>query len=137
MQSPHAVPAEVRIALSLRQPWAELILRGVKTAEFRKRPTKVVGVPFYLYAAKSPGPADVFEAMNLKPGALPTGVLVGVATIRACRRARPGEAPAGYEDCWAWDLADVRRLSTLVAPQRHPQPTWFRPFERERPRRAA
>ena len=28
-------------ALSIRQPYAEQILRGVKTAEFRSRPTKV------------------------------------------------------------------------------------------------
>ena len=32
-------------ALSIRQPFVELILRGLKTAEVRTRPTRVIGVP--------------------------------------------------------------------------------------------
>src|SRR3954451_1795627 len=39
-------------ALSIRQPYAELILRGVKTAELRSRPTSIVGERFYIYACK-------------------------------------------------------------------------------------
>jgi len=31
-------------ALSIRQPYAELILRGIKPIEFRSRPTKIIGV---------------------------------------------------------------------------------------------
>jgi hypothetical protein len=38
-------------ALSVRQPFAELILRGLKTVEYRSRATKIVGERFYLYAA--------------------------------------------------------------------------------------
>ena len=30
-------------ALSIRQPYAELILRGIKTAEHRTRPTRIGG----------------------------------------------------------------------------------------------
>ena len=37
-------------ALSIRQPWAELILRGVKTVEYRSRPTRVIGERFHIYA---------------------------------------------------------------------------------------
>ena len=40
-------------ALSIRQPFAELILRGIKTVELRSRPTNVVGERFYIYAAKT------------------------------------------------------------------------------------
>src|SRR5436305_2636527 len=40
------------LALSIRQPFAELILRGIKTVEYRKRPTKCVGERFYIYASK-------------------------------------------------------------------------------------
>src|SRR3954466_12012096 len=43
-------------ALSIRQPWAELILRGVKTVEYRSRPTRVVGERFWIYAAKKEWP---------------------------------------------------------------------------------
>jgi predicted transcriptional regulator len=39
------------LALSIRQPYAELILRGIKTVEYRSRATKIVGERFYLYAA--------------------------------------------------------------------------------------
>ena len=30
-------------ALSIRQPFAELILRGMKTIEYRSRPTRIIG----------------------------------------------------------------------------------------------
>jgi hypothetical protein len=42
-------------ALSIRQPYAELILRGVKTIEYRSRPTRLIGQRFYIYAAKKSG----------------------------------------------------------------------------------
>ena len=37
-------------ALSIRQPYAELILRGIKTVELRSRSTRIVGERFYIYA---------------------------------------------------------------------------------------
>src|SRR5205823_13366640 len=39
-------------ALSIRQPFAELILRGIKTIEYRSRPTRIIGERFYIYASK-------------------------------------------------------------------------------------
>ena len=39
-------------ALSIRQPYAELILRGIKTVEYRTRPTRIIGERFHIYAAK-------------------------------------------------------------------------------------
>jgi len=39
-------------ALSIRQPYAELILRGIKPIEFRTRPTKIIGERFYIYASR-------------------------------------------------------------------------------------
>ena len=40
-------------ALSIRQPYAELILRGIKTAELRSMSTTIVGERFYIYACKA------------------------------------------------------------------------------------
>ncbi|CAN5488460.1 hypothetical protein BH09PLA1_BH09PLA1_02240 [soil metagenome] len=40
-------------ALSIRQPFAELILRGIKTVEYRSRATSIVGERFYIYASKA------------------------------------------------------------------------------------
>ncbi|HEV2292860.1 MAG TPA: ASCH domain-containing protein [Tepidisphaeraceae bacterium] len=43
-------------ALSIRQPFAELILRGMKTIEYRSRPTRIIGERFYIYAARGTKP---------------------------------------------------------------------------------
>ncbi len=51
------------LALSIRQPYAELIpstysgqaLRGIKTVEYRSRATRIVGERFFLYASKGGG----------------------------------------------------------------------------------
>ena len=42
-------------ALSIRQPYAELILRGIKTAEYRSRRTGIIGERFLIYASKGRG----------------------------------------------------------------------------------
>jgi len=91
-------------ALSIRQPYAELILRGIKTVELRSRSTRIVGERFYIYACKAkatppaaiwsddlrvaapPPPAWMIELAEqvkmIEPGALlPTGVIVGSAVI--------------------------------------------------------
>ena len=41
------------LALSIRQPFAELILRGIKTVEYRSRPTRIIGRRFHIYASKT------------------------------------------------------------------------------------
>ena len=41
-------------ALSIRQPFAELILAGRKTVEYRTRPTRVIGERFWIYASRRP-----------------------------------------------------------------------------------
>ena len=50
---------------------------------------------------------------------LPTGVIVGTATISKCERNHHG-----YE----WHLSDVKRLAKPRKPKGRPQPVWFRPF---------
>jgi len=42
------------LALSIRQPYAELILRGLKRIEYRSRPTRLIGERFWIYASKKP-----------------------------------------------------------------------------------
>ena len=70
-------------ALSIRQPYAEVILRGIKTVEYCGRKTGIVGQRFYIYAArKIPEQADTaqrFKKLGHAVGGLPTGVLVGTA----------------------------------------------------------
>jgi hypothetical protein len=126
-------------ALSIRQPYAELILRGIKTIEYRSRPTRIVGERFHIYASKTPAqrpiwsrdlslgqpPAWMLElgeqvGMIRADALLPSGVIVGSAVID-----RVTSTPDGL---YAWHLKDVERDPTPRPPRRHPQPVWFNPF---------
>lgn len=115
-------------ALSIRQPYAELILRGEKTIEYRSRPTRIIGERFYIYASKSceqPSAAigkHPFDSAVEWWDSLPRGVLVGTAVISHVTNG--GVGAIAYE----WHLTDVRRVQELRKPERQPQPVWFRPF---------
>src|SRR5581483_4135603 len=105
----------IMLALSIRQPFAELILRGIKTVEYRSRSTQIIGRRFWIYASKGQGargkgqgiwsqdlsvanpPAWMIELAEqvrlIEPGAiLPTGVIVGSAVIERCEQVE-AEAP--------------------------------------------
>jgi hypothetical protein len=105
-------------ALSIRQPYAEQILRGTKRFEYRSRPTAIRG-RVYIYASLKPGKAEEFDRMHVQPGDFPTGVLVGTVEITGCS----GE-PGDYK----WHLAGPQRLQRHLRPTKHPQPAWFYPF---------
>ena len=99
-------------ALSIRQPFAELILRGEKTIEYRSRATTIVGQEFYIYASKWRGAGD-------RDDELMRGRLVGTARISHVRQSN------GH---FEWHLTNVRRLPRPRKPAGHPQPVWFKPF---------
>jgi hypothetical protein len=141
-------------ALSIRQPYAELILRGIKTVELRSRSTRIVGERFYIYACKAraippippvsppaavwsddlrvaapPPPRWMIELAEqvrmIEPGALlPTGVIVGSAVIERVTPPDPADAGALFR----WHLVDVERAKRFRKPRGHPQPVWFTPF---------
>jgi hypothetical protein len=144
-------------ALSVRQPFAELILRGMNTVEYRSRPTRIIGERFWIYASGKKWPVasgrwpvggkkakgwsgdlaigeppawmvELANGMRLFPGELPTGVIVGSATIE---KVTPPDAGVGGDGLYRWHLADVRRVTTLRKPTGHPQPVWFLPFGEE------
>ena len=95
-------------ALSIRQPFAELILRGIKTVEYRSRPTRIIGQRFHIYASLAPAGKirqahgwstdlampgqlppwmlELAEQIKLIPPdlELPRGVIVGSAVIERC-----------------------------------------------------
>lgn len=109
----------ITLALSVKQPFAEQILRGAKKVEYRSRRTNLIGRRFYIYASMKPRPDADFRRAGLTRAELPTGVLVGSAVIAGCVR-RNGR--------FEWLLSSVRRLRPHLKPKRHPQPVWFRPF---------
>ena len=90
-------------ALSIRQPHAEAILRGVKPIEFRSRPTNVRG-RIYIYAALgrySPEEeAEMMEMYGMDDTAcddLPRGVLIGTVDLWDC---------TGTEGDFNWHVRD-------------------------------
>lgn len=131
-------------ALSIRQPYAELILRGIKTVEYRSRPTRIIDERFWIYASKGAAvlpvwsndldvaapPAWMLElakqvGLIRVDAELPRGVIVGSAVID---RVETISGVDGSPDTFGWHLADIRRETTLRKPDRHPQPAWFYPF---------
>jgi hypothetical protein len=126
-----------RIGLGVRQPWAELILRGVKTVEVRSSHTQVRGT-IYLYASKRPSnlpaAADAAAEHGLDVDSLPRGLVVGTVEV-------VGSAPASAEDeaaaCvpsavlenrFCWRLRNPVRLAEPLAPRFLPYGVWFYPF---------
>ena len=106
-------------ALSVRQPFADLILRGVKKFEYRTILTHK-RERVYIYASKAPvAHSESWAELNLEPGDLPTGVLVGTVEIVGCF-GEPGD--------YRWKLARPKRLKKAIKPKRIPQPVFFTPF---------
>lgn len=105
-------------ALSVCQPFAEQIMRGTKKIEYRSVLTKIQE-RVYIYASKTPRPIEDWEELNMQPGDLPTGVLIGTVEIIGC---------TGRRGDYEWHLANPQRLSKKIKPKNHPQPVWFYPF---------
>jgi hypothetical protein len=125
-------------ALSIRQPWAELILRGEKTVEARPMRTAKRGERVYIYAGKNrietEEEARIAADHGIDVDSLPRGVLVGTVEIVGCEPLGPGhsrvacfevtESTGGY----AWLLRDPQREDSMRVPIGHPQPSFFTPF---------
>ncbi|RLS54479.1 MAG: ASCH domain-containing protein [Planctomycetota bacterium] len=125
------------LAFGIQQPWAELILRGIKTIEIRRLPVRP-GVPIYLYASRELSKLSyamaAIEKHGLELEKLPRGVLVGVIHVVACRPATPEDesaacVPAEYlTGKKAWVVGDVTRLEPPQPILNPPFGMWFYPF---------
>lgn len=110
-------------ALSVKQPWAALLVGGVKAVEVRSWPTDRRG-PVLIHAARVPDERPHGWAAlppRLRPLAERTGGLIGVAELVGC---------VPYDTLEAF-AADAHR--------HHNRPDWFRPprlfgFEFDHPR---
>ena len=87
-------------ALSLKQPWANMIAAGEKTIETRKWPTDYRG-PLLIVSSKSP---DI----------PPAGYAVALATLVECRPMTGADEHAAqcrlYRGAYAWILRDIHRV---------------------------
>src|SRR5438105_4937924 len=105
-------------ALSIRQPFAELIMSGEKPIEYRNRPVKL-RERVYIYACKTPSSLEDYEDAGYDPEELSHGALIGTVEIVNCT-----EGDEGYE----WHLANPERLEKPLPVSVMPQPGFFWPF---------
>ncbi len=112
--------------ISIRQPWAELILQGRKTIELRTWETKMRG-RLAIHASKTPYKRAAFEAHGVAPDSLPRGALVGTVEVVEMIRFTPQSWEALREEHLAsgdfpGDLVGWK----LSNPERFPQPIPWR-----------
>ncbi len=126
-------------ALGIRQPWMELILRGVKTLEVRRATTHTRGL-IYLYSSKvnavSENIPGIIKQHAIDLTQLPHGQLVGCVEIVDCRPAVKRDARAactsaemllGYN---VWELKSPVRFEQPLDINYLPYGTWFYPYKR-------
>ena len=104
-------------ALSIRQPWAELVILGEQDEENRNRSTKL-RERIAIYATLSKEDLDEAVDYDLDPETLPRGFIIGTVELYAC-------------DEGVWKLREPKRLAEPIKPEAHPQPVWFYPFGRD------
>jgi len=105
-------------ALSIRQPYAEQIMLGMKKIEYRSFPA-YIRERVHIYASHTPGPLKEWKRIKKQPGDLPTGVLIGTVEITDCTLG---------DEAYEWHLARPKRSKKMLKPKEHPQPAWFWPF---------
>ena len=107
------------IALSVRQPFAEAIIRGCKTREYRSRPTRIRG-RVLIYACRRQSSRNPWPYFEQPSDNLVYGALIGSVEIVGCTKTRNG---------YAWHLKRPQRFEQAITSGRHPQPVWFYPFQ--------
>ena len=112
-------------ALSIRQPHAEAIMRGVKPIDFRPRSTDIRG-QIYIYASfwryttqEEAEMMKMYGMSDVKCDDLPRGILIGTVEIWDC---------TGKDRDFHWHVRNPQRAEKMLKPTNHPQSIWFDPF---------
>lgn len=104
-------------ALTVRQPWADLIITGRKSIEVRSWPTRYRG-PMAIHAAKGPVVRDADPRLHGLPTPVNYGAIVGFANLVDCRPLTPADEEASCvayaDDRYAWILSDQRPAANIV-----------------------
>lgn len=95
--------------LSLRQPWASLVVSGRKDVENRSWRTNHRG-PLLIHASRTVD-RDACRERGLDPDSLPTGVILGMVTVVDCK---PPDEPCrshwAEADAYHWVLGNASPL---------------------------
>lgn len=112
--------SRIELALSIRQPWAELILRGLKTIEIRRWDTDYRG-PLWLHTGKFADPDldQRFGITNPTRGAFVGRIFLdSISPIDAARwhtwRAEHLDSGRYEPGMLAWILSSPERLTSPV-----------------------
>jgi activating signal cointegrator 1 len=105
-------------ALTVRQPWATVLVRGVKTVEYRTWPTTYRGL-LAIHAGRAlPSLEDYEQLLRVYVhgvreqtvrqwvGNLPRGYVLGTVQVAGCRPVRADE-PGRCWGKWAWELEEA------------------------------
>ena len=107
-------------ALSIRQPFVELILQGKKKFEYRSMPTNI-RERIYLYASLQPGGRSKDQSLTGKTlDGLQKGLIVGTVEIVDCKW-------DSKNDCYAYELATPKRILKPLKATNQPCPRFWRP----------
>ncbi|MBN1458878.1 MAG: ASCH domain-containing protein [Armatimonadetes bacterium] len=110
----------IRRAVSIRQPWVELILLGRRRAEYRFRSTRI-RESVYLYGGlKAADSLRGRRSLGLQPGDLPTGAILGAVEVVNC-------IWSDREGCYAYRLRNPQRPRRPLYPKNQAQPVFWRP----------
>lgn len=117
MTQGNAINNDGMMAISIRQPYVELILQGKKTKEYRSRPTTRRG-RVLLYATQTDAETELWGMLSRKEiDNLPYGRIVGEVEIVSCE---------WDQDCYAYLLANPVRYDKPERPVGTPQPCFWR-----------
>lgn len=115
---------DIRLAISIRQPFSELILLGEKRYEFRSKPTSVRGRVFIYSGLQWHGmltdPKIVSTLAKHGVIDMPRGLIVGSMEIVDCLHKGEGE--------YAWKVANPIRFDTPIKAKGRPMPVWWTPI---------
>ena len=94
-------------ALSVRQPWAGLIVDGIKDVENRSRPTSFRG-RICVHASVKPDLGPEVLRLRLSRHQTHYGAVIGTVEIIDC--VRGSKSPWALRGMWHWVLSDARPL---------------------------
>lgn len=108
-------PSDLR-ALSIRHPWAELILAGIKPVENRTWATSWRGATLIHAGLRwdTSGAAAAASHGIVPDTPLPTGYL-GIATVTGIHRDNDCCRPWGQPGVYHWQLTSARRFNHPIA----------------------
>src|SRR2546430_14210632 len=94
-------------ALTIRQPWASLVIAGIKDVENRTWATKHRG-RLAIHAGVTPDREGLRRHGHLLPAGLPYGAVVGTVGLVDCNQRSRSEW--AEPDHWHWILESPHRL---------------------------